>query len=72
MQPISRRDLIKRLKEFGFNGPFSGSKHPYMVKGTLKLTIPNKHKEKEIWPELLEKILNQAKISRDEWENSKK
>lgn len=41
--PIKRRDLIRALRQFGFDGPFSGGNHQYMVKAQLKLSIPNPH-----------------------------
>jgi predicted RNA binding protein YcfA (HicA-like mRNA interferase family) len=50
----------------GFDGPYSGGKHPFMVKGDLVLTIPNPHKGK-IGVDLLKRILKQAKIPRDKW-----
>ena len=65
--PLSRRDLIKALLRFGFTGPFSGGKHQFMIKGFLRLTIPNPHKG-DIGIDLLSKILKQAGISRKEWE----
>ncbi|MBP1910344.1 type II toxin-antitoxin system HicA family toxin [Methanolobus bombayensis] len=64
--PVTRRTLVKRLKEFGFEGPFSGGKHSFMSKGELVLTIPNPHKGR-ISVALLQRILKQAKISREEW-----
>jgi hypothetical protein len=39
--PISWDDLCKNLLQLGFEGPFQGGKHPYMIKGDLVLTIPN-------------------------------
>ena len=44
LAPISHNDLIRRLKMFGFDGPYSGGKHLYMLKGKLRLTIPNPHR----------------------------
>lgn len=71
MNPISRRELIKRLrKSFGFEGPFSGKKHPFMRKGSLTLVIPNPHGE-DIREDLLSKILEEARISKKEWDKSK-
>lgn len=64
--PISWKQLVKRLKDFGFEGPFSGGKHPYMIKDDLVLTIPNPHKS-EISADLLLRILKQADIKRNEW-----
>jgi len=64
--PISRRDLIRNLRKLGFEGPYSGGRHEYMIKGTLKLFVPNPHKD-DISRGLLSKILRQAGIERDEW-----
>ena len=64
---IKRKDLIRALKEAGFDGPHAGGKHEFMVKGNLRLTIPNPH-QGEIGKDLLSRILKQAGISRDEWE----
>jgi predicted RNA binding protein YcfA (HicA-like mRNA interferase family) len=64
---VNRRDLIRYLKDAGFDGPYPGGKHQYMVKDELKLTIPNPH-QGDISPSLLNRILRQANISRDEWE----
>ena len=65
--PVKREDLINYLRELGFDGPFSGTKHQVMIKGTLRLTIPNPH-HGDIGRELLVRILRQAGIARDEWE----
>jgi predicted RNA binding protein YcfA (HicA-like mRNA interferase family) len=65
--PIKRKDLIHFLKKLNFEGPYSGSKHQYMIKEKLVLTIPNPH-QSDIGRELLIKILNQAKIPRTDWE----
>jgi len=66
--PINRKELIKVLKNLGFEGPFSGGKHQFMLKGDLTLRIPNPHK-KDIGKELLSRILKQAKIDKSTWEN---
>jgi len=63
---VSHSELVKRLKTFGFEGPYSGGKHLYMVKGNLRLTIPNPHKQ-NIGVDLLTRILRQAGITREEW-----
>ncbi len=65
--PISRKDLIGGLRAMGFDGPYSGGKHSFMLKGRLTLTIPNPHRG-DIGRELLARILRQAGISRQEWE----
>ena len=62
-----RRDLIRVLKQAGFEGPHAGGKHEFMVKGNLRLTIPNPH-QGEIAKDLLSRILKQAGLSREDWE----
>lgn len=66
LSPISFNELVSKLKAFGFEGPYSGGKHLYMLKGDLRLTIPNPHKQK-IGADLLTRILKQAEITREEW-----
>ena len=70
LTPIKRTELINRLKRFGYNGPYAGGKHLYMIKGKLRITIPNPHK-KEIGIDLLSRILRQAGISKKDWISSK-
>ena len=65
--PITRRDPIRNLQALGFEGPYVGGRHEYMVKGALRLVIPNPHKG-DIGKEFLARILRQAGIERDEWE----
>ncbi|WP_048139096.1 type II toxin-antitoxin system HicA family toxin [Methanosarcina horonobensis] len=64
--PVDWRTFVKRLQELGFEGPYSGGKHPFMRKGDLVLTIPNPNKG-TIGVDLLTRILKQARISREEW-----
>ena len=59
---VTRSELISKLKIIGFSGPFSGGKHQFMAKGTLKLRIPNPHKNNEIGIGLLKELLRQADI----------
>lgn len=66
LKPVSHNELLKGLRSFGFDGPFGGGKHLYMIRGDLRLTVPNPHKEK-IGVDLLMRILRQAGIARDEW-----
>jgi predicted RNA binding protein YcfA (HicA-like mRNA interferase family) len=66
LSPVSYKDIIKRLRMFGFEGPYSGGKHLYMLKGNLRLTIPNPHRQ-TISVDLLTRILRQAGITKQEW-----
>jgi len=65
---IKRRDLIRALKQLGFDGPFPGGEHQYMTKEQLRVRIPNPH-QGDISVGLLARVLRQAGISREEWEN---
>jgi hypothetical protein len=35
---MTRRALIARLRELGFDGPYTGGKHEFMVKGLQSVT----------------------------------
>jgi len=64
---ISLKELIRKLREFGFDGPYSGGRHLFMVKDHFKLHIPNPHQQ-DISRHLLSEILHQASIDTDEWD----
>ena len=64
---ISRRELIRCLRQFGFTAPKPGGSHEYVTKGALRVRIPNPHGG-EIDVFLLARILRQAGIPREEWE----
>ena len=65
--PTKRQDLIRGLWQCGFDGPFSGGKHQFMKRGSLKLPIPNPH-QGDISAPLLKRILAKAGITEEEWE----
>jgi len=64
---VSRRNLVRKFKNLGFIGPFSGGKHQFMVRRDLKIRVPNPHGSGEISDSLLREILRQAGISKQEW-----
>ena len=63
--PISRRELIRYLRQLGYDGPHAGGRHSYMEKGAFRLRIPN---QLEVDRGLLRLILREAGVSREEWE----
>jgi predicted RNA binding protein YcfA (HicA-like mRNA interferase family) len=67
LSPVSWTALVMRLRKQGFDGPFQGGKHPYMIKNNLVLTIPNPHR-RDIGIDLLSRILKQAGITKEEWQ----
>ncbi|MEZ4592682.1 MAG: type II toxin-antitoxin system HicA family toxin [Chloroflexota bacterium] len=38
--PCKRRKFIKRLQKLGFDGPFSGTRHQFMLLGSHRLAVP--------------------------------
>lgn len=64
--PVSWNNLVKRLRELGFEGPYAGGRHPQMRRGDLTVIIPNPH-EGDISVGLLSRLLRQAGVSREEW-----
>ena len=65
--PIKRPDLIRYLKQLGFEGPYSGGKHQFMIRESRTLFLPNPHGG-HIGIGLLTRILRQAGIESNEWE----
>jgi len=65
IKPVTWKELVRKLRRLGFDGPYSGGRHPYMIKGKLVLTVPNPHRG-DIGIELLKRILQQAGISKSE------
>jgi len=39
-RPLKRRDFIRKLRALGFDGPFSGTRHQFMVWQQHRQTIP--------------------------------
>ena len=39
--PCKRREFIQKLQQLGLEGPFSGSKHQFMIYQEYRLTIPS-------------------------------
>lgn len=68
-KPVARRELLRRFRALGWDGPYSGGRHSFMCKGSLKVRIPNSHGGDIDWS-LMKRILQQAGISVDAWENS--
>lgn len=41
LSPCKRRDFIKKLRNLEFTGPYSGTRHQFMVYHHHRLTIPS-------------------------------
>lgn len=67
IRPIKQKELIHFFRKLDFSGPFSGGKHQFMVKGELRVRIPNPHRG-DIGKNLLKQILKEADIKLEVWE----
>lgn len=71
--PIKRREFIRRLRGLGFQGPFAGTRHEFLVHGQHRQTVPS---NSEFSTPQLKMLLRQVetilgrKISPEDWENS--
>jgi len=66
---ISWRKLVRKFRNLGFDGPYSGGRHLFMRKASLKVHIPNPHKG-DISRSLVAEILRQAGISPTDWDDA--
>ena len=69
-RPLKRRDFIRKLRALGFAGPFSGTRHQFLVLGQHRQSIPSNSEFSVPQVRLLlrqvEAIL-QRRVSLEEW-----
>jgi hypothetical protein len=69
-RPLKRREFIRRLRALGLDGPFSGTRHQFMVAGQHRQTIPTNSEYSVPQTRMLlrqvESILGRP-VSMDEW-----
>ncbi len=68
-KPVKHREMLRRFRALGWDGPFQKGKHPFLWKSGVRLTIPNPHQGDIDW-HLMKRILRQAGISSDEWDQA--
>ena len=39
--PCKRNDFVRRARKLGFQGPFSGTRHQFVVYGQQRLSVPS-------------------------------
>ena len=72
LNPCKRNDFVRRLRQLGFMGLYSGAKHQFMVYENHRLTIPS---NKEYSVPQLRMMLREAEaiigreITANEWES---
>lgn len=69
VRALSRRQLVAKLRALGFSGPYSGAKHQFMLKGRLRLRIPNPH-GRDTPVSIIRQMLREAGISEQDWEEA--
>ena len=70
--PCKRRDFIKKLRKLNFDGPYSGSKHQFMIFQKYRLTIPSNDEYSVPQLKMMVKEIGeiiQREVSLDEWLN---
>ena len=71
-QPCKRKSFIKRLIKLGFEGPYSGTKHQFMVYENHRMSVPS---NSEYSVPQLKMMLSEVadiierNISAEEWAN---
>ena len=72
-QPLPLREIIRKFRELGFEGPIrkrnSKAPHGFMKKGTLKVTIPNEHRG-DVSGQLVERIRKMAGVTKEDWDSA--
>ncbi len=66
-KPISRREMIRRLRAMGWEGPWAAGPHMAMFKAGQRLSVPNPHGGDIDWT-LTKRILKKALIDPAEWD----
>ena len=67
LTPLLRREFIRRMLRLGFDGPFSGGRHEFLLRDDRRLILPNPHRG-DISVDLLARLLDEAGVTRQEWE----
>ena len=70
-RPLKRREFIRKLRALGFDGPYSGTRHQFMVWRQHRQTIPTNSEfsvpQIRMLVRQLESILARS-VLLDEWE----
>lgn len=64
---LPHREVVRRFRKLGFEGPYGGGRHLFMIKGPQKIRIPNPHQSKDVHMSLIREILRQAGIDPKVW-----
>lgn len=64
--PLKFKDVCDKLRKIGYIWPIAGWKHMHMYKWTKVVPVP-KHWWKDVSRWVIESIIDQTWVSREEW-----
>jgi hypothetical protein len=71
-RPLKRREFIRKLRALGFAGPYSGTRHQFLVLGQHRQTVPANSEfsvpQVRMLLRQVETILGRS-IPLDQWDN---
>jgi len=71
-RPLKRRDFVRKLRALGFAGPYSGTRHEFMIFGSHRQTIPSNSEysvpQIRMLVRQVESII-QRRVGLEEWES---
>jgi predicted RNA binding protein YcfA (HicA-like mRNA interferase family) len=70
LTPLKANEVMRKLRVLGYDGPIPGGRHVHMVHHGRKKVIPiPTHGNKDIGVGLLRKIIRDAGVTVEEWQN---
>ena len=65
LKPLSRKELINKLRKLWFDWPYIWWKHEYMKNDdNFKITLPNLHSWKVLWKPIISKICKEILVDK--------
>ena len=72
--PCKRNDFVRRLRRLGFDGPYSGSKHQFLIFKDHRLTVPSNAEYSVPQLKMMVREVSEIigrELTADEWNNLK-
>jgi predicted RNA binding protein YcfA (HicA-like mRNA interferase family) len=70
LTPLKANEVMRKLRALGYDGPIYGGRHAHRVHHVRKKIIPiPTHGNKDIGVGLLRKIIREANVSVEKWQN---
>ena len=70
--PIKRKNPVRYFKQYGFEGPYSGGKHQFMVKDDITIEIVELRKKAGVSQAVFASYLNVSTGLISQWERGEK